>query len=650
MGTLVHRLRIVGLLGMAAALVLGAMFIGSARADLGAITWDRGPMNISGSSFQPASSVVTDASGNVYVFSVTTATTGTSNVTMAKLSPNAFFGGPKVLFKVQVTTGSGVAGTVSTYDRPSAAVDAQGNVYVAWVKDAAYTSGRSDDVYVSKSVDAGQTWLAPVLASAANGLGSDRAPALTAAPSGTLWLAWIQAWNGWSNITVDSSSNAGSSFGGVQNITRPANTGWYYYYPALVVDAGGRIYVAYARSVLSGYLDLSWSDGGATWTTETLGPTETSNTIIYFPSLLAEANGNLDIAWWDNAFAPWGGTTTWFRQSHDRGATWLPAVQLAGPGGPAGANGYWWGPTVVGYGDNLMVVYSSFDGTYSGLGWTVSATDGQTWSPAQVQTFGVNTMDFAATMDANGTVWVSLAEELSPTFFAQALTWWNGPPSTPVITSVTPGTSRLTVSWTASPEKNVQGYQVWRSADGASYGVIATVAAPTTSYADTGLANGTYWYKVTAVNTWGTASDISAPASGTVGPTTQALIDQLQAELNALQSQLTSATGDLSSIQTQLNTLQGQLNALRGTANANNATLDQMQTQLTNLQSELTTLQGAQATQSATNLLTVLVAVVLVVQVVTLVALFRRPKGLGRAPGSGVGESREPPKRPEDEL
>ena len=652
MGTLRDRLRIVGLLGIVVALVLGVMLVapGPARADPTSITWMRGLIGVAGSTAQQPSAVFTDSNGNVYVFTLVTAASGTSNVTLAKFSPNAQVGGPRLLFKSQVTTGAGVAGTVSAYERPSAAIDAQGNVYVAWVMDAAYTGGRGSDVYVSKSVDGGKTWLPPALASATNGYGSDSQPALAVAPSGTLWLAWLQYWAGWTNITVDSSSNGGTSFGGMQNITRPTSTGVAYYYPAMAVDLGGRVYVAYTLLESGALMDLSWSDGGGTWTTQTLGPTVTANTYGYLPSLLAEATGNLDSEWRDNTFAPWGGVTLWFRQSQDRGATWLPAVQLAGPDAPIESFGDWFGPSVVGYGENLMVVYSSYDGTYGGIGWAVSATDGATWYPAQIQTFGLNTFNFAATMDANGTVWLGLTEEVTPTFFQEALTWWSGPPSTPVITSVSPGTATLTVSWSAPPEKNVQAYQIWRSADGISYQVVATVSAPTTTYADTGLANGTYWYEVTAMNTWGTSSLDSAPVPGTVGPTTQALIDQLQSELNALQAQLNTASGDLSSIQTQLNTLQGQLNALRGTADANNATLDQMQTQLNNLQNEITAIQGAQATQSATGLLTVLVIVVLVVQVVSLVALFRRPKGPGRGPPPARDEPRGPPKPPEDEL
>ena len=633
-------------------LALVSLSIGTtpARADPGSIRWAQGPASITGSSVQQASAVLRDANGDVYVFSVTTAPSGTSNVTMAKFSPNAFVGQPRLLFKSQVTTGVGVAGTVSTYERPSAEIDSHGDVFVAWVMDSAYTSGRGDDVYVSKSVDGGQTWLPPALASAGNGYGADFEPALAVAADGTLWLAWRQIWGGWTNITVDSSTNGGSSFGGVQNITRPASATSLYFFPAVAVDAGGRVYVAYTRAESTDYLELSWSDGGGTWTTQALGPSETASTIVYFPSLLTEANGNIDIAWWDNAFAPWGGTTIWFRQSRDRGATWLPAVQLAGPGALSADSGYWWGPSLVGYGDNLMVAYPSTDGTYLGVGWSVSTTDGQTWDPAQVQTFGLNSFDLAATMDANGTVWLSMSEEFTPTLFEQVLTWWSGPPSTPVITSVSAGTATLTVSWAASPDANVQGYQVWRSADGIAYQPGATVTAPATSYTDSGLANGTYWYKVTAMNTWGTSSDDSAAMAGTVGPTTQTLIDQLQSELNSLQSQLNSATGDLSSIQTQLNSLQGQLNAIQGTSAANNATLAQMQAELTNLQNELTALQGAQATQSATGLLTALVAVVLVVQVVTLFLVFRRGKGPGRNRPPTGDEPRQAPKRPEDEL
>jgi len=86
-------------------------------------------------------------------------------------------------------------------------------------------------------------------------------------------------------------------------------------------------------------------------------------------------------------------------------------------------------------------------------------------------------------------------------------------PAAPTNLGATPGNATVSLSWTAS--SGASSYNVLRSTtNGGPYGTIAT-GVTTTSYADTGLTNGTtYYYVVQAVNSVG-SSPSSNQASAT---------------------------------------------------------------------------------------------------------------------------------------
>ena len=85
--------------------------------------------------------------------------------------------------------------------------------------------------------------------------------------------------------------------------------------------------------------------------------------------------------------------------------------------------------------------------------------------------------------------------------------------------------AEVTLSWTAptqnedgSPLTDLAGFKIYRSTTtGGPYAEVANVGSPTqTTYTDTGLADGTYFYVATAYNTAGTESAYSGEASKTV--------------------------------------------------------------------------------------------------------------------------------------
>jgi hypothetical protein len=96
-------------------------------------------------------------------------------------------------------------------------------------------------------------------------------------------------------------------------------------------------------------------------------------------------------------------------------------------------------------------------------------------------------------------------------------------PSGPTNLTVTPGNTATTLSWTASGSGSPTSYTIYRGtmSDGEANTAIGTVSGTTTTFADSGLHNGTtYFYNVAANNNVGVSPDSNevsttpAPGSG----------------------------------------------------------------------------------------------------------------------------------------
>jgi len=289
-------------------------------------------------------------------------------------------------------------------------------------------------------------------------------------------------------------------------------------------------------------------------------------------------------------------------------------------------------PSLAVHEGTVMVVWPgtrTIDGIgHTGLGYSISADAGVSWYPEQYLGFvypGVNNQNISfahVASDGDGTIWASVetVDYTGATQDGLNFLWWNGPPSAPLIQPVGVSGHDATVRWTAPPERDVVGYNVYRSTDGTNWAFVANVGGTTTSYADTNLANGTYWYQVQAIDSMGTASHASASAVAQVGPSLQDQIDALRQALTNLQS---TSTADL--------------NALKN--------------QITALQQALSNLQSQAAMQSTALLSTGLEVVIVVLLALVLYMQVRKPKNprpVIMAPQAG--SARSGPPSPEEEL
>jgi len=523
-----------------------------------------------------------------------------------------------------------VSNLVSSGAPLAATVGPEGNLYVAWTR--LPSGGLGQEVYVSTSTDGGVTWLPAVCANGPNAYGEDTYPSIATAADGTVYVAWTQLWMPFVNITVSYSTNAGNSFTGYTNASGQDSPGWGVY-PSLGVDSGGRVYLAYwGYDTFAGTMrvNLTSSDDGLTWTAPiSFTPSEG---MAMYPQVLVDHADRIHMFWYDyRGLLTTGQLTVWHSMSLDRGLTWTFGSPISD--GAAAPNDVF---VVSSHVDEIVVTWVATAGSGRGLSAVASVDGGWTWGPEQFRNFGPFLTSVSTAADQNGTFYAAATEESYGDLQVDGLIY-NGPPSAPVIDSVARGTGSMTVTWSASPELDVAGYEVYRSPDGVNFEFVASVDAGTTSYDDSGLANGTYWYAVAAVDDFGTSSDLSRPMSGTVGPTVQETIDALNAQIEALRAQLdgvnASNAAEVNALQDQVTALQNALTALTGSQATSNAAMQQqladLQQALTDLQDQLNSVKDVQ-TQQATQTFDYLhlgfeILVVALLGAILLIQL-RRPK------------------------
>ncbi len=610
------RVVIVLLLVLAMTALAFALTAAPARADHGSVDWNYSvPVTTDANvqTFWPW--VLDDQAGNLYVsYNYYNTATTTTNVYITKFHDSQLGAPPAKVLESQVNT---IANVVSNTYGTAMTMDPAGNLYVAWNRNDP-TFGL--EVYVSKSANGGSTWSTEVRANAPNAYGNDYWPKIASTGDGTIYVGWRQDW-GTASVSVSKSVDHGATFGSWNNASVQTST----FIPTrfdLAADAHGRVYLAveaYSATFGHNEIYLLYSDDGVTWSSPALLSVGVAGGIG--PTLRVDSAGRVYVAWLGIVASSYH---AYLSYSDDRGATWSPAFPVS-----QGVSTVTRIPSLAVQYDTAMVVWGASSGSTPGIGYVVSADRGATWYPEAFYAPSVGPGYTLVGADQNGTFYSAYETSGSMVYVST----WHSPPSMPVITGVAAGTASLTVTWAANPEPDVVGYEVFRSTDGSTYNTVANVPASQTSFTDSGLANGTYFYEVVAVDNVGAVSHDSAAASGVVGTTTAQLIASLQSQIAALKTQIAA-----------LQNSQAASNA------ATAAQLAQLQGNLTKLQQQLSGLQNAQSQQATQTISFANLAfevIVVVLLVVLLLNQMRKPKApqlMMAQPGQAV------PKSPEDDL
>jgi fibronectin type 3 domain-containing protein len=219
-------------------------------------------------------------------------------------------------------------------------------------------------------------------------------------------------------------------------------------------------------------------------------------------TLLASV-GATTISYTDTATAP--GTTYYYEVTainsvgeSIRSNEKAPAIAATAPAAPvlsatAGTSSVALSWSVPGKGGSALTGYNIYRGTASGTE-TLLASMGPTTTSYTDAGIAPGTTDYYEVTAVNGVGESARSNEKSATVAATA-------PAAPVL-SATAGTSSVSLSWSvpANGGSALTGYNIYRGTASGTETLLASVGATTTTYTNTGLASGTYFYEVTALN------------------------------------------------------------------------------------------------------------------------------------------------------
>jgi len=204
---------------------------------------------------------------------------------------------------------------------PAPGNPAQQNVYIAWTQNVTETTGTDQRIVVSRSVDGGATFSAPLIINDASIAGTS-AGNLFADPAvglnGEVYVSWSSLFTG--QIFSDRSLDGGLTWG-VDNLVTTENVGFALPIPPQPdrgISAGptldtdrsggpndGRLYIAYANRTVGGGANTdifvrSSTDGGLTWSAPTQVNDDVGTNSQFLPWLdVDQVTGAVSVAWYD---------------------------------------------------------------------------------------------------------------------------------------------------------------------------------------------------------------------------------------------------------------------------------------------------------------------------------------------------------------
>jgi hypothetical protein len=435
----------------------------------------------------------------------------TQLIVCAAIAGAALVGAVPAFSYVTATTGNTVTDISTSCGMSNAEVEqavdpALGYVYEVWMG--------CSKIAFARSTDGGRTFAKPI--SVDGGPGSHYNswdPAVTVAPNGTVYAAYMIARSDQWYPVVAASFDHGLTFPQVTEVVPPDEKNWGDR-AFLAVGPDGTVYLTwdygpsrasvtelcsatgscgFATGQLNAVMQRS-TDGGKTWSRMfPISPGFPASGGDSAPMVI-EPSGRIDVLYQGYHITD---TTTYamdpgyeyFTSSTDRGSTWSAPVRVGGEGGTMSLDEWWIdGDLGMDSAGNLYAVWDT-QGTNSDSGWLAYSTDhGATWSraiQAPPDTLNVpHIMEVAG--GGAGTAYVSVLSSSDPRGYAQYLRTFSlkrGFTSPPLQvsdefgdTSVWPGDTtgistlggRVVLSWGSATASTKKKSDIW----------VGSVAAP----------------------------------------------------------------------------------------------------------------------------------------------------------------------------
>jgi hypothetical protein len=235
---------------------------------------------------------------------------------------------------------------------PDPVVPTQQNVYIAWTQNITEGTGTDQRIVVSRSIDGGATFSAPIIINDLSIAGTRSGnlfadPAV--GPNGEVYVAWHDIGAG--QVWIDASSDGGLTFGTDVLVTN-SGAGFKRSIPAQpdrgvgvmpTIDTdrsggpnNGRIYLAYSDLGAGGAADFevlvrSSTDGGLTWTAPVVIHDDGGTNSQFLPWLDVDQQTGKVVAVWYDARNDVNNkqVEVFLAASNDGGASWKPSVLVS---------------------------------------------------------------------------------------------------------------------------------------------------------------------------------------------------------------------------------------------------------------------------------------------------------------------------------
>lgn len=199
---------------------------------------------------------------------------------------------------------------------PQVAVDAAGNISVAWEDDTASNS----NILFSRSSDGGATFSSPKNISNSSGFSTNPRMAIDA--HGNINVVWVDDTPGTPDVMFSHSTDGGATFSTPVNLS---NDPAYSNSAQLAVDSLGNIHVVWESDTVSlGILFSHSTDGGVTFSAPLTLSTNTNGSLS--PQLALDLSGNVNVVWEDDVL---GHSDISFSHSSDKGVTFSTPKSLS---------------------------------------------------------------------------------------------------------------------------------------------------------------------------------------------------------------------------------------------------------------------------------------------------------------------------------
>ncbi len=423
-----------------------------------------------------------------------------------------------------------VISTESTDDSyyPSLAIDAKGNVHIAWEDLTDYAgAGIGLDIFYKRWDATTSAWTTTEVVSTESAIPHSYHPSLAVDAAGNVHIAWEDLTN-YAGSGTDHDifyknwevSTALWTFTEVVSTESIDDS----YYPALAADSAGNVYITWwdQTDYVGAGTDIDifykrWDATISAWTTTEVVSTESTGDSVY-PSITIDAAGNVHITWsdgtdylssgtdedifykrWDATTSAW--TTIEVVSTESTGGSYSPSLAVDTLGN---VHITWWDQTdYVGAGTDVDIFYKRWDAFI--FTWTTTEV-------VSTESTGGSIRPSIA-IDAAGNVHIAWQDNTdyagsgldTDIFYEQ----FAGSPTAPELAFIVPNPTELTsiyLDWNSVFVAT--SYHVYRST---SYiwsveGLVPITTISSSDYIDTLPSEGFYYYVIVAENFVGNSS------------------------------------------------------------------------------------------------------------------------------------------------